>query len=118
MIIVPDKTGEVKVTLGQERPATSFTLIVPVANKYSVWTSSKNGTVRVFSEFNLHTPLTTGQQKLTQQLEPGNYFVSLAGEVGTFTVNVTTIKPVATPEPSKSPVILEAEAEAESNAKA
>lgn len=111
MILIPDKSGETKATLTVDRPGTSFPLTVSVANKYSVWTSSKNGTVRLFREFDLHRPIVAATQKLVVELEPGNYFVSLAGDIGTFTLNVTSIKPAATPEPQKPQAILEAEAE-------
>jgi hypothetical protein len=116
MTLIPDKTGEVKAVLTNEHPATSFPLTISEPNKYSVWTSSKNGTVRVYSEFDLHIPVAIGQQQLAHHLEPGNYFVSLIGDIGTFTLNVTAVKPVATPEPVRSPVVLEAEAQTDAQA--
>jgi hypothetical protein len=111
MIIIPDKTGEVKLVLSHDRPSTSFTLTVSATDKYSVWTSAKNGTVRVFSEFDLHRPLAMGTQQVVHTLEPGNYFVALTGEPGNFTLNVTAVKHVTTPAPQKP-------AEAETHAEA
>ncbi len=90
--IVPDKTGEIKVELTHEKKAQAFPLKIENSDHYSVWSSSKGGTVRVFAKNDLHYPVAMAQQELNVKLEPGEYLVSLTGEIGNFTLNVKTAK--------------------------